>query len=227
MRTQVLIVGAGPVGLSAAMDLAWRGIDVVVLEQRHRGEPPSVKSNHVSARSMEIFRRLGVVERFATPVSRRTIRTMCAYRTSVSRHRDRPHKNSVPCRSLTRKAVQTHGGRRLNRRTHQPDLPRTGPARSSRRHAGVRILDAHPLRRRASRRRRASAHAQNIDTGEEIEIACRFMVGCDGGRSLVRKKIGAKRRRGGRPRVQSTYIGAPKLLLMLQGWHAGMGIVRA
>ena len=56
----VLIVGAGPVGLTAAIDLTWRGIEVIVVERRHRGEPPNVKSNHVSARSMEIFRRLGV-----------------------------------------------------------------------------------------------------------------------------------------------------------------------
>ena len=42
------------------MDLAWRGIDVTVAEQRARGEPPSVKCNHVAARTMEIFRRLGV-----------------------------------------------------------------------------------------------------------------------------------------------------------------------
>src|SRR4051812_49706446 len=60
MRTQVLVVGAGPVGLTAAMDLASRGIDVVVAEIRQAGDPPSVKCNHVSARSMEIFRRLGV-----------------------------------------------------------------------------------------------------------------------------------------------------------------------
>lgn len=58
--TQVLIVGGGPVGLSLAMDLAWRGIAVVVAELRPRGEAPSVKCNHVAARTMEIFRRLGV-----------------------------------------------------------------------------------------------------------------------------------------------------------------------
>ncbi|MDU6668122.1 MAG: FAD-dependent oxidoreductase, partial [Bradyrhizobium sp.] len=53
IQTQVLIVGAGPVGLTAAMDLASRGIDVVVAEIRRAGEPPNVKCNHVSARSME------------------------------------------------------------------------------------------------------------------------------------------------------------------------------
>ncbi len=58
--TSVLVVGAGPVGLTLAMDLAWRGVPVTVLELRAKGEPPSVKCNHVSARSMEVFRRLGV-----------------------------------------------------------------------------------------------------------------------------------------------------------------------
>src|ERR1700739_4687773 len=61
IATTVLIAGGGPVGLTVAMDLAWRGLFVVVLESRAPGEPPSVKCNHVSARTMEIFRRLGVV----------------------------------------------------------------------------------------------------------------------------------------------------------------------
>ena len=62
MKTTVLVVGAGPVGLTLAMDLAWRGIEVTVVEMRPRGERPNVKCNHVAARSMEIFRRLGVAQ---------------------------------------------------------------------------------------------------------------------------------------------------------------------
>ena len=58
--TQVVVVGGGPVGLTLAMDLAFHGVDVVVAEQRHPGEAPNVKCNHISARSMEVFRRLGV-----------------------------------------------------------------------------------------------------------------------------------------------------------------------
>jgi len=63
LHADVVVVGAGPVGLTLAMDLAWRGVDVMVLESRAPGEPPSVKSNHVSARSMETFRRLGVAQK--------------------------------------------------------------------------------------------------------------------------------------------------------------------
>ena len=59
IETPVLIVGGGPIGLTLALDLAWRGIDVTVAETRSEAEPPPPKCNHVAARSMEIFRRLG------------------------------------------------------------------------------------------------------------------------------------------------------------------------
>src|SRR3954462_14034691 len=62
-EAQVLIVGAGPVGLTLAIDLAWRGIEVTIVERRARAEPPEPKCNHVAARTMETFRRLGIAER--------------------------------------------------------------------------------------------------------------------------------------------------------------------
>jgi 2-polyprenyl-6-methoxyphenol hydroxylase-like FAD-dependent oxidoreductase len=59
----VLIVGAGPVGLTLAIDLAWRGIAVTVVETRAPAAPPEPKCNHVAARTMEIFRRLGLADK--------------------------------------------------------------------------------------------------------------------------------------------------------------------
>jgi choline dehydrogenase-like flavoprotein len=61
-ESDVLIVGAGPVGLTLAIDLAWRGINVTIAETRARAAPPEPKCNHVAARTMEIFRRLGLAE---------------------------------------------------------------------------------------------------------------------------------------------------------------------
>ena len=63
LTCDVLIVGAGPVGLTLAMDLAGRGLRVVIAEMRHYMEPPNVKCNHVAARTMEQFRRLGVAQK--------------------------------------------------------------------------------------------------------------------------------------------------------------------
>ena len=39
-RYQVIIVGGGPVGLTLAIDLAQRGIEVIVAELRLPGEAP-------------------------------------------------------------------------------------------------------------------------------------------------------------------------------------------
>ena len=56
----VLIIGAGPVGLLAALDLSSRGISAIVVETRDFLEPPNVKCNHVASRTMESLRRLGI-----------------------------------------------------------------------------------------------------------------------------------------------------------------------
>src|SRR6187402_3342696 len=83
-ETSVVIVGAGPVGLTAALDLASRGIGVIVLETRHAGEPPNVKCNHVSARSMEVFRRLGVAQKVRDTGLPADYPNDCAYRTTTT-----------------------------------------------------------------------------------------------------------------------------------------------
>ena len=46
--SDVLVVGAGPVGLTLAMDLARNGVKVHIVEVRKFAEPPNVKCNHVS-----------------------------------------------------------------------------------------------------------------------------------------------------------------------------------
>jgi 2-polyprenyl-6-methoxyphenol hydroxylase-like FAD-dependent oxidoreductase len=58
----VLIIGGGPVGLTLGMDLASRGVETLIVEQRAAFEAPDPRCNHVAARSMEVFRRLGVAE---------------------------------------------------------------------------------------------------------------------------------------------------------------------
>ena len=55
----VLIVGAGPVGLSAALALSRFGVRSVVVERR-RTISPHPRARFVNARTMEFFRRMGI-----------------------------------------------------------------------------------------------------------------------------------------------------------------------
>ena len=82
--SKVLVIGAGPVGLSVAMDLGRRGVEVLVAEMRAAGEPPSVKCNHVSARTMEIFRERGVAGKVRDSGLPADYPNDAAYRTSTT-----------------------------------------------------------------------------------------------------------------------------------------------
>lgn len=55
----VCVVGAGPVGLTLALDLSRRGLRIVLLD-RELEPGPWPKMERCNARTMEIFRRLGV-----------------------------------------------------------------------------------------------------------------------------------------------------------------------
>src|SRR5258708_8983650 len=58
MDTQVIIVGAGPVGLTLAVDLGLRGVRCILLQKKP--EPQFLpKMERCNARSMQMFRRIG------------------------------------------------------------------------------------------------------------------------------------------------------------------------
>ena len=57
----VLIVGGGPVGLSLACDLGWRGVECLLIE-RGDGTIEQPKTNEVNIRTMEFCRRWGIVD---------------------------------------------------------------------------------------------------------------------------------------------------------------------
>ena len=214
LQAQALIVGAGPVGLTLAMDLARRGISVLMVETRFRGEPPNVKCNHVSARSMEIFRRLGVAttlrhaglpEDHANDVSYRTTFTGEELsRIPIPARRERytatggpdtwwptaepPHRiNQIYLEPLLFAHAQAMDGVRILSRTRVDDFTQDDD--------GVQVT------------------ATDLETGETLQLRCDYMIGCDGARSAVRKAIGATL--SGTDvvgRVQSTFFRAPDLL---------------
>jgi 2-polyprenyl-6-methoxyphenol hydroxylase-like FAD-dependent oxidoreductase len=60
--TDVLIVGAGPTGLMLANQLARRGVRCLIID-RHAGPALQTRALGVQARTMEIYAKLGIVER--------------------------------------------------------------------------------------------------------------------------------------------------------------------
>ncbi|WP_316192542.1 FAD-dependent oxidoreductase [Bradyrhizobium sp. SZCCHNRI1029] len=213
IQTQVLIVGAGPVGLTAAMDLASRGIDVVVAEIRRAGEPPNVKCNHVSARSMEVFRRLGIVQQVREGGLPADFPNDCAYRTAVVGR----ELTRIPIPSRQDRYTATGGPdtdwptpeppHRINQIYLEPILFACAEAQR-----GITILNRVEVDRFDQDENSVIAWARDLDAGRDITISADYLIGCDGGRSAVRKLIGA--RLSGTDvvqRVQSTYIHAPAL----------------
>ena len=62
-ETEVLIIGGGPVGLSAAVELGRRNVDCMIVEPRLTVSRLRPRAKTVNVRTMEHFRRWGLAER--------------------------------------------------------------------------------------------------------------------------------------------------------------------
>ncbi len=166
---------------------------------------------------MEIFRRLGVAGPCADAgLPRRPRRTTCL-----------PHDlhaamelSRIPIHSRASADTATRRPRHLVAHRgatapHQPDLPGAGAVRARRGHARRAHPEPHAHRRvRTQDDHGVSAKGVDLDDGAHGDASsAQYLVGCDGGRSAVRKAIGASS--AGTDvvgRVQSTYFRAPDLL---------------
>lgn len=213
----ILIVGAGPVGLTLAMDLASRGVDVIVAELRHAGEPPSVKCNHVSARSMEIFRRLGVAAKLRNAGLPEDFPNDISYRTtSLGKELARIRIPARRDRYTSTDGPDTHWPtpeppHRINQIFLEPILFTHAQAMPK-----IAIRTRTSIDGFEQDERGVSATARDLDSGDVRTIRTRYLIGCDGGRSTIRRQIGATFNGDAViQRVQSTYIRAPQLIKLL------------
>ena len=203
-------------GLTLAMDLAWRGVEVMVVEKRARGEPPPPKCNHVAARSMEIFRRLGLAARLRDAGLPADYPNDVSYRTAFTGRE--LTRIAIPCR---RDRYTATGGpdtdwptpeppHRINQIFLEPILFTHAEA-----FAGLGIRTRASLESFTQDEDHVVAIVRDLDDGAETRIRCRYLVGCDGGRSRIRRAIGARLEGDAViQRVQSSYIRSASLIAL-------------
>ncbi len=223
MECDVLIVGGGPVGLVAAIDMARRGLAVTIVEMRRPAEPPSAKCNHVSSRTMEMLRRFGFADAVRDAGLPHDYPHDAVFRTRMTG--TEMARISIPSRNGRREGatgVDTDWAtpeppHRINQIYFEPILFAHAAAMP-----GVTIFTRHRAVGLAQDDDGVSLTIEDLDTKTERILRAQYLIGCDGGGSMVRKAIGAKLEGDAViQRVQSSHIRMPALLALVpdpKGW---------
>ena len=184
--TQVLIVGAGPVGLSLAIELGLRGIETMLVERRSRtGAQPRAKTTNV--RSMQHMRRWGVAGalRAAAPlppdyptdvVFATTLfgRTLAIIENAFCGAKRRDPRFPEPAQWVPQYTVEEV----LRQRIAQ--LP------------SVTLCFGKTLEEVEQADGHVTATVSDAEAGTREMIRAQYLVGADGARSRVREAIGVR-----------------------------------
>jgi 2-polyprenyl-6-methoxyphenol hydroxylase-like FAD-dependent oxidoreductase len=189
MDSDVLIVGAGPTGLTLAIDLGRRGVRCTLIEQKER--PAFLpKMERINARTMEIYRRMGL----ARQIRAAGLRADCPMDVYIVLALNEPpllrlHYPSVEAAQAETRAsndgtLPLEPYQLISQYTLEPllkSIAETMPAVTVR--FGCEFLS---LRQDAAG---VTAQVRRGDGGTEA-LRAAYLVGCDGGTSPVRKELG-------------------------------------
>lgn len=183
---RVLVVGAGPVGLSLAIELGWRGVPVTVIDQGD-GRVPFPAGEAIFSRTMEHLRRWGCAERAraeSAPPTDYPHRTVFA--TSATGHVLAEFDYGVTNGSPGMYGPLTPEGTAfLSKFSFLPLLERT-----ARGLPGVEIRFGTRLETFEQDSDGVLAEVRDLGTGTSETLAGAYLVACDGGRSGVRRALG-------------------------------------
>ncbi|MGQ0621408.1 MAG: FAD-dependent monooxygenase [Panacagrimonas sp.] len=194
-RTPVLIVGAGPVGLTLALNLSRLGIPSVVLNDR-TGTTTHPRLDVVNCRSMEIFRQLGISEAIRAAGNPLTSNQYAAYAASASGPwyrvlRDR-HLFYPPVAQARRKIEECTDGslpletmQRISQMYLEPVLLKAVQAEKN-----IDVRYGWKVEEFSPRSDGVSAKARRLADGHVETFEAEYLVGCDGPSSLVRRTLG-------------------------------------
>ncbi len=159
----VVIAGGGPTGMMLAGELALAGVDVVIVERRVSQDLDGSRAGGLACRTIEVLDQRGVADRFLAEGQAMQIHTFAGARLDIS---------DLPTRHGYGLALWQRDIERILAAWVLGDL-------------------AVPIRRGCE----VVGFAQD-EAGVDVELAdggslrARYLVGCDGGRSLVRKTAG-------------------------------------
>jgi 2-polyprenyl-6-methoxyphenol hydroxylase-like FAD-dependent oxidoreductase len=225
----IIIVGAGPVGLIAAIDLAQRGVRTIVLERRSSADPANPRCNTTSARTMEILRELGIADEY------RACGLPADYPNDVR------YSTRINGTEITRYTLASSGSRfEDDRKSHDG-----GWNSVERPHRVSQLLLERVLRRKAlslpeidlrfdhecieleQDDERVLVTYRNVESGEQGTISASYLIGADGGRSTIRRAIGVKLIGGYTQiaRAESVYFRSSAILDLFPGKPAWMNWV--
>jgi len=191
MDTQVLVVGAGPVGLTLAVDLGLRGVQCLLIEEK--AAPAKLpKMERCNARTMEIYRRMGIAE----GVRRAGLPAHCPMDVFIVTSLTEPPLLHLPYPSVAEAkaaiAACNDGSMPLepyqliSQYTLEPLLKSIAEATPN-----VRVRYGCELVSLEQHKRSVRGQVKHCD-GWGSAINAAYLVGCDGGASTVRKQLGIK-----------------------------------
>lgn len=194
--SDVLIAGAGPVGLALALDLGRQGFSIVVLDGETEATPEhrDRKANAINNRSMEYMRRLGVADAIRARVEAANLTLDVTFVTSLVGHELARFVNAFESSpDLPPAGMSPESYLRVNQidileilRATLAELP------------NVRVLERTRLDKYEETADRVKGFGTAIDSGEPVEVAACYLLGCDGGSSEVRRRSGIKLQGQGR-----------------------------
>src|SRR5476651_261607 len=191
LDTDVLIVGAGPVGLTLAVDLGQRGVRCVLIEQMSAPQRLP-KMERCNARTMEMFRRMGIAERIRAA----GLPVHCSMDVFIVTSLVDPPLLHLPYPSVAEAKKEIAACRDsslplepyqlISQYTLEPllkSVTETLPSVSVR--FGCELI--------SYTQDAVSVIAQiKRSDGSSATVRAKYLVGCDGGSSAVRKQLGIK-----------------------------------
>ena len=212
--TDVLIAGAGPCGLMLACELGRRGIDCLVLDPK-TGLATVPQANATQARTMEHFRRLGFSDEIRTQGLPPDHPTDIAYFTRFAGHE--LARLTLPTARQANENVKRLGGswsaaelpHRISQKYVEATLLRHVEALPT-----VRIRFGWALESFTDNGQDVGAVLRPVDGADSLPMRCRFLVGADGARSLVRGALGI--RHGGASGIRRDFMGGRMFAVRLR-----------